>query len=84
MSAYPFTRTILPSGHWDTDHPDRVDGGGAKLFLAGEIEIAIPGHPFTVRCAAGSCVVDFPDYTLTAGEETTLTDTVSDHQNNAA
>ena len=82
MAGYNFTRTVLGSGHWDIDHPDRVDGGGAKLFLAKEIETVIPGHPFTVRCDAGSCVVDFLGYTLTSGEETTLTDTVSDHQNN--
>lgn len=83
MAAYPFTRVVLPSGHWDIDHPDRVDGGGARLSLAKEVEAALPGHPFTVRCDAGSCVVDFPGYELTTGEETTLNDTVSDHRNNA-
>lgn len=80
MADYTFTRTRL-NGHWDIRNPARVDQEGNQIYLAKEIETALPGKSFRVVCEGTNCTVKF-DATLTDAEETTLTNTVNAHKNN--
>ena len=80
MTDYTYTRT-LSGGHYDIDNKSRVDGGGLQIFLAKEIEAALPGKEFCIKCAGTVVTIRFVDE-LSAGDKTTLDSIVSDHKNN--
>ncbi len=80
MAEYNFTRNVV-SGKYDIDNPDRVDGESKQIRLADEIETALPGVDFVVRCNNSECKV-ITDGDLTSGQQTTLDNVVSAHQNN--
>ena len=71
---YSFTRTAQSPGY-DINHSSRTE------VLAKDIEAALPGKLFKVICNDTSAIARF-DNALTGAEETTLNNTVSDHQNN--
>ncbi len=72
-TEYSYTRSSV-SGGWDVDYPGRTR-------LAKEVEVALSGNSFKVCCEGTSCKVIF-DVALSGADETTLAQTVSDHQNN--
>ena len=81
MTTYNYTRTKKAGGGYDVENTDRVDGGGTQIYLANEIETALPSKLFTIHCDDTSMDIHF-DVALSAGEKTTLDGVVSDHQNN--
>jgi hypothetical protein len=80
MAEYLYTRELV-NGAYDIDNPLRVDGEGFQIHLATEIVAALPGKVFKEYCNGTECKLVFVD-TLTSGEETTLTNTVTTHKNN--
>ena len=81
MADYNYTRGTIANGEYDINNPDRVDGGGNQIWLANEVETALPGKSFTLYCDATEATFNFPT-ALSAGDETTLTTTVNAHKNN--
>jgi len=77
---YNYTRNLV-NGKWDIDNKDRVDGGGNQIYLANEVETALPGKKFQLHCHHGNAKFDF-ESELTVPEKTTLDGVVADHQNN--
>ena len=78
---YVHARALRGDGFYDLDNPDRVDGGGLQIHCAAEVATALPGKTFKLVCLGTTCTFQF-DGTLSGAEQTTLTDTVSDHRNN--
>jgi hypothetical protein len=81
MADYNYVRGTLASGLYDINNPERVDGSGNQIWLANEVETAIPGKQFTLYCDSTNATFTFAE-TLSAGDETTLTTTVNNHKNN--
>lgn len=83
MALYSYRRdTIAPDNRYDIPHPLRVDVNGKQINLAKEVETAIPGRKFILRCNAGKAVFHFED-DLTADEITILSRLVVEHKGNA-
>lgn len=82
MTVYNYSREIGADGRYNVDNFERVDGETNPILLATEIETNIPSKIFKLECNGTDVNVDFPSYTLTTGEETTLTNTINDHKNN--
>jgi len=80
MAEYLYIRSLV-SGKYDINNPDRVDGGSNQIYLAKEVESALPGKMFKLICNDSEAKFVFNN-TLSGAEETTLSTTVSDHQNN--
>jgi hypothetical protein len=82
MPTYQYARVSLggATGGFDIDHPDRTTPPD-QIYLAKEIETALPGKTFTICCQGTNCDIVF-DVALNTSEETTLTNTVNDHKNN--
>ena len=79
MSDYSFTRNQTSYG-WDIpDNPYHIDSYGNPIPLAKEVEAALPGMPFTLRCDGTQATFSF-DSTLSPSEETTLNNTVETHR----
>lgn len=78
-TEYDYVRASVAGG-WDIDNPARLDTG-EQIHLAKEIETALPGKTFMVRCDDTSCKV-IQDVVLSGGDETTQDGVVSDHKNN--
>lgn len=76
MATYEYTREVLGSGRWDVQHPDR----GTQL--AKEIETAVPGKTFRLRCS-GTQILVITDEAWSGGEQTTLASTVAAHKANS-
>ncbi len=74
MAEYLYTREVT-LGVYNVNNPARAD------YLAKEVEVALPGKVFILRCNAGEVKFIFDD-TLTAGEQTTLSNAVDAHKNN--
>lgn len=85
MPTYVYSRQAKggSTGGYNIDNPDRNTGEPDydQIYLASEIETALPGKGFRVCCYGGTCDIIF-DAPLQPAEETTLTDTVNDHKNN--
>jgi hypothetical protein len=80
MFEYNFTREII-GDCYNINNPLRVDGEGNQIWLAKEVEVALPGKKFRLFC--DEAVVKFEFETeLTSGEQETLSDTVDAHKNN--
>ena len=84
MAKYEFTRAKLSSGQWDISHPDRVDGGGAQIRIAKEIEAVLPaGVKFTTH-GDGADFHVITENDLSAGYQAALASVVFDHKSNAS
>ena len=81
MSEHIFTRVFNAGTGYDIDNPARVDAESNQIHLAKEVETALPGKTFRLICNDTEAKFVF-DQTLTAGEITTLTNSVNDHKNN--
>ena len=82
MTTYSYTRTAQTGGGYDVENIDRVDGEGLQIYLATEIEAALPSKPFKIHCNNTAMDIIFND-ALSAGDKTKLDGVVSDHQSNA-
>ena len=82
MADYIYAREATVGGvNYNVENPERVDGSSNQIRLAQEVETALPGKTFKLRCN-GTEVKFIFDIALSAGEETTLTNTVTAHKNN--
>jgi hypothetical protein len=81
METYNYTRSQLPSGKYDIEHLDRIDGEGNQIYLAKEIELVLSGKKFKVICNNASCDIIFEE-NLTSEEKTTLDTVVANHKAN--
>jgi hypothetical protein len=80
MAEYTSTRSIV-NGCYNVDNPLRLDGSEKPIHLAKELETALPGKIFTL-CCSGAEIKLCVDGTLTSGEQTTLSTTVTAHEDN--
>lgn len=78
---YIFSR-VLVGGAYNINNLARVDGEGNQIYLSKEVEAALPNKQFKMFCAASEVKFCF-EVELTAGEQTTLQQTIDDHENNA-
>lgn len=78
---YEYVRVKLTSGWDNPENPARLDGGGLQIHLSTEIEAALPGKPFCFHAYGTKTLIWFGSQ-LTAGEEASLDQAVSDHKNN--
>lgn len=82
MTKYNYTRTLdVTNNCYDINNKDRVDGSSNQIYLVKEIKVAIPNKHFNIICNGLDVVIDFFNYTLSGGEETTLNTIVSNHKN---
>ena len=82
MAEYIYVREDSIGGvNYNIENPERLDGESKQIRLAQEVEAALPGKTFKLRCD-GSEVKFVFDVALSGGEETTLTNTVTAHKNN--
>ena len=78
MATYPFTREFGDIIH-SNPSTYNVDHVGEPTTLAADIEAALPGIKFEVRCNnSGMEIITDPD--LTTEQQTTLTNTVATHK----
>jgi hypothetical protein len=80
VATYNYSREIVDN-LYDIDNVARVDGEGNQIYLAQEIEAALPGKNFNVVCNGADAAIIFTE-DLTAEEQTTLGTIVSNHKNN--
>lgn len=80
MADYIFTRA-KQNGKWTINNIDRRDGEGNQIFLAKEVESALPGLKFVLRCNATEAKFIF-EKELTASQQTLLETTVANHVQN--
>lgn len=80
MQTYTFTRELV-DGSYNIDNPLRVDGEGNQIYLAKEIETALPGKSFKLKCNATQVEVIFTEV-LSAEEIDDLTAVINNHKNN--
>ena len=76
-----YTRETV-AGAYNVNNPARLDGGSLQICLAKEIETALPGKKFVVRCNGTAVKIVFKDADISAGEKTTLDTVINDHKNN--
>lgn len=83
MPDYIYTRERIDSGayvgSWDINNPAHQDSNGVPILLSEEIQSALPGWVFFVRCDAGQCVISSVT-PLDSSEETDLNQVVADHK----
>ena len=80
MPTYKYTRGLV-NGQYNINNVLRVDVGTEQIFLAKEIETALPGKIFRVKCSSEEANIIF-DETLTAPEIATLDTIIGNHKNN--
>lgn len=78
MSDHNYTR-VKEARFWDINNHDHDDGGGNLISLADDIEVALPGKDFIVRCEGTNCLVRF-DEDLDGPDTTTLDGVVATHK----
>lgn len=72
--TYEYVRDVV-NGRYDIDRPER------ETRLANEVETALPGKQFVVKCNSASCKVIFQQE-LTVQEKADLDQVVYNHKNN--
>lgn len=80
MSVHIYTRAIVDN-IYNIDNKARVDGVPSQIYIAKEIEAALPGLAFKMCCNATEAKFTFDD-NLTGGQITTLENIVTAHKNN--
>ena len=80
MTTYNYTRVKNAGAGYDVENENRTDANG-QIYLAKEIETALPGKTFKVKCDDTVLDILF-DTALTSGQKTTLDGVVNDHKNN--
>lgn len=80
MAEYIFTRKIV-NNTYNIDNVLRVDGGLNQIHLAKEVEAALPGKRFILRCNGTEAKFIF-EGTLTGGQQTILGNAVTAHKDN--
>jgi hypothetical protein len=82
---YNYSRERLTTGTHkglcNINNPNRLDSFSEQIYLANEIETALPNKIFKVRCYLNQATITF-EVELTAEEQTTLTTVVNNHKNN--
>ena len=78
--TYTYTREIV-NDKWDINNPVRVDEEGNQIYLAKEIESAIPEKRFKIFCEESVCDSEFQEE-LSGTEKTQLDVVVADHKSN--
>ena len=81
MADYEYNRVIDINNNYKVNNPDRLDGELKQIDLAKEVETAIPGKEFIMRCNENKCTFIF-DNDLLVEDKTKLDDCVNNHQNN--
>jgi hypothetical protein len=83
---YDYTRDFVESyNNWDINNPQRVDELGNQIYLANEVEEALPGKAFIFYGGynGNPALARFLFETeLTTEEKSILDDTVYNHKNN--
>jgi hypothetical protein len=82
MKEYSYERSTISDGRRDIDNPLRVDGEGNQIHLSKEIESALPGKNFKLKCHGDNAVLIF-DNDLSSEEENLLSQVVISHKNNS-
>ena len=80
MATYSYIRTLV-NGRWDINNELHVDGGSNKINIAHEIDAALPGKIFNMRAKGNNADFIFSS-ALSAGDQTILTNIVTNHKNN--
>jgi hypothetical protein len=82
---YNYSREKLTTGThkglYDINNPNRLDSFSKQIYLANEIENALPNKIFNVRCHLNQATITFEEE-LTTAEQATLTTLVNNHKNN--
>jgi len=82
---YQYTRERITSGEYtgrrDINNPSREDGSGNRLYLADEVQTALPGKVFYVHLSGSTCNVEF-EIELDSAEQSTLDTVVANHKAN--
>lgn len=81
MVEYAYERSALEGGRFDIQNPDRVDGEGEQIYISKEVEAALPGKEFKLRCHHQETIFYF-ESELSSVEEALLAETVVKHQSN--
>lgn len=80
MFEYVFTREFV-DGAYSINNSNRLDGESNQIYLAKEIETALPNKFFTLHCNGTEAKFKFKEE-LTVEEQNTLTSIMNAHKNN--
>lgn len=79
--AYKYLRNSFEDGRYDIDNPFRVSPYGSQIFLAVEVENALPGKKFIIKCHDNNVDIIFEE-ALSDEEKMMLDLIVANHKTN--
>lgn len=80
MIEYTYSRELV-DGDYNINNPARLDEFGNQIRITSEIEAALPGLFFKVKCSGENVTISFND-PLTEEQHDLLDTVVSNHKNN--
>jgi hypothetical protein len=79
MAEYIYAREIDSTGKYNIDNTLYLDGLSQMIHLGTDINSAIPGVGFCMKCS-GSTVTITTDIALDSAQETTMTNTITTYK----